>query len=167
MSDSTTVVSHLHTHHHDDYDEAKAQIHRAIGSIEDIEIIGSQVLVAAYVRPNKTANGFYVGTKAQKEDIWQGKAVLVLKLGPSAFDGDEAYLRAMFGDGPSIAPDDWVFVSCASGLPISLIGDGGQRVKGADHRGDPIDIFEWDGWPCRVIPAESIIGRINKPHSVV
>ena len=162
-----TAITALHKRHHDDYEEAKEQIRKALGDISAIEVFGSQVLVAAYVRPNKTTTGLYLSVKMQTEDIWQGKAVLVLKLGPSAYDGDDSYLRAIFGDRNPLAPGDWVFVRAADGHPMSLIGDGGERVMAKDHRGGEVPIFDWDGWPCRVVPAESIIGRINKPHSIV
>lgn len=164
---SSVEISRLHKHHHDDYDEAKAQIAQAVGSLADIEVFGRQIIVGAYVRPNKTAGGFYIPISAQKEDIWQGKAVLVLRVGPDAFTGNDDYVRAVFGPKGAPVPGDWVFLRSDSGLQVSLCGDGAERVKGKDHRGEPIDLYDWDGWPCRIVADDSIIGRINKPHTVV
>jgi hypothetical protein len=164
---STANVTALHGWHHDDYDEAIQQIKTHLGDISDLEVFGRQVVVAVYVRPSKNAAGIYQTAKAQQEDFWQGKAVLVLKCGPDAFSGSEEYARAMFGDKPPPQPDDWVFLRASDGMPINLCGDDAKRVQGKTFGGEMVDIFPWDGWPCRIVSDESIIGRINKPHSLV
>lgn len=156
----------LHKLHHDDYGEAVGHIHTMLGSIKDIEVFGRQVLVAVYVRPVKM-NGVYQTKRAQMEDVWQGKAVLVLKLGPDAFQGDDSYVAATFGAGGAPQTGDWLFASQQSGFPVSLSGDGAERVRASDFRGDPVDIYDWDGWPCRIVPDTDFIGRITKPHSIV
>ena len=164
---STANVSTLHKWHHDDYDEAKSQIRQSLGSIDDIEIFGRQVLVAVYVRPEKSANGLYMGAAAQREDVYQGKAMLVLKCGPDAFQGDNGYEEATFGKLGRPEPGDWVFARASSGEPLSLCGDGAERPTGATFGGEMVDIYGWDGWPCRLISDEAILGRMNKPHTIV
>jgi hypothetical protein len=166
MSQSQNATNLLNWHH-DDYEIAKRHIHQAIGSLDDIEVFGRQVLVAVYVRPNKTAKGFYQTTKAQMEDVYQGKSVLLLKAGPDAFVGDDGYVAAMFGSKGKPSPGDWLFVPASSGLSTWLIGDGAQRPQGEDFRNDPIDIYDWDGWPVRIIVDDAVIGRMNKPHQLV
>jgi hypothetical protein len=160
-------VSELHTRHHDDYETAKREIHQSLGSIEDIEVFGRQVLVACYVRPAKGANGLYATVKTQTEDVYMGKAVLILKCGPDAFQGDDGFKAAMFGDMPVPAAGDWMFVRPQDGVGVNLCGDGASRPKGEDFRGNQIDLYEWDGWPCRMISDDAFLGRMNKPHEVV
>jgi len=160
-------VSMLHKWHHDDYDEAKAQIHQSLGSIADLEVFGRQVLVAVYIRPNKSQTGLYQTVNAQKEDIYQGKAALILKCGPGAFKGEDSYVKAMFGDMPTPEPGDWVFVRPSDGLSISLCGDGASRPQGKTFHDEDVDLFAWDGWPCRILSDDSLIGRMNKPHTLV
>lgn len=160
-------ISALHKWHHDDYNEAKQQIHLMIGSLNDIEVFGRQVLVAMYVRPPQKANGLYMTSKQQEEDIYQGKAGLVLKVGPGAFQGDQSYISGTFGTRGAPVLEDWVFIRASSGFPLNLIGEGAQRIKVASFGGREIDMFDWDGWPCRIVDDEAFIGRINKPHHIV
>jgi len=158
----------LHKHGHDDYEVAKQHIHQMIGDFTEIEIFGRQVLVAVYVRPNRNpVTGLFMTTKEQKEDIWQGKAVLVLKCGPDAFQGDDGYVASTFGPGGAPKPGDWLFAAQQSGFPVSLSGDGAARVKAKDHRDEEMDVYEWDGWPCRIVPDDNFIGRLTNPTGVV
>jgi hypothetical protein len=165
--DSTKTASMLHKWHHDDYEKAKQEIHQALGSTDDLEIFGSRVLVAVYVRPDKNASGFYMGPKKQIEDIYNGKVVLIIKCGPDAFQGDDGWLKALVGDKAAPTPGDWCFVQASLGEPIMFCGDGAARCKGKDSIGREIDIYEWDGWPCRIINHTDLIGRMNRPHEVV
>jgi hypothetical protein len=164
---STANTNLLHQWHHDDYEEAKRQIYQHLGDTSDLEIFGRQVVVAVYVRPNKTAGGFFLTVDAQKEDVWQGKAVLIVKMGPDAFRGDDSYVEATYGFKGAPRPGDWVFLRAQDGLAVSLCGDGASRAQGKDMRGSAVDIYGWDGWPCRIVADETVIGRINKPHEIV
>ena len=165
---STATVSTLHTSwHHDDYDIAKDQIRQQLGNLDDLEIFGRQVCVACYIRPNVTKAGWYVTINQQMEDVWQGKAVLIVKCGPDAFTGDVAYLEAMFGRGGPPRVGDWVFMRSADGLQVSLCGEGAARVQGKDGAGRAVDVYAWDGWNCRIVGDEQILGRINNPHVIV
>lgn len=152
----------------DDYAISKMHIMQSIGDIGDIDIFGRQVLCAVFCRPNVTPKGFYIGAKEVKEDWWQHKVVMVLKLGPEAFKGDDSYHNAVFGDGIAVPQvGDWLVANASAGIQISLCGDGGARPKGKDHHGHEMDIYEWDGWPCRIIGDDCFLGRITKPHGVI
>ena len=165
---SEVTYSRLHKWHHDDYGIAKQDILRQVGDISECEVFGRQVLCAVYIRPAFNPNNKLTYTeKQQAEDIAQGKAVLVLKLGPSAFDGDEDYLRSMFKDGIAPKPGDWLFARAAAGEPMQISGEGAERVEYEDRRDERQKSYPFDGWPCRVISDESFIGRVDKPHQVV
>lgn len=162
---------HLHNWGHTDYDDAKRQIWQMLGDISEFRLFGRQVLLAAYVRPSKSevpGKSAWYHTKAeQKEDWWQGKAALVVKTGPSAFDGDKDYISAQYGDEGAPKIGDWVFLAAGSGQDFSIKGEGAARCKGTDHRGDEIDLYDWDGWPCRVVLDDTIIGAMTRPASIV
>lgn len=160
-------VSRHHRPFFDDYEVAKQLIHQALGDLSKFDVFGRNVLVAVFCRPNITPGGFYLGVKEIKEDWFQHKVVLVLKVGPDAFKGDKSYLDAMFGDAPPPKPDEWLIANASAGIQINLMGEGGSRPQGKDHRGNPIDVFEWDGWPCRIISDESFLGRLERPHEIV
>jgi hypothetical protein len=162
------AITRHHKPAYDDYEIAKDHIHQALGDITDIEVFGRQVLVAVFCRPIVNDRGFFQTVKEIKEDWWQHKAVLILKLGPDAFNGTEAYLNATFGSGvPAPKPNEWLFANASAGLQVNLMGDGASRPQGKDYAGRPIDLFEWEGWPCRIIGDDNFLGRLVKPHSVV
>ena len=160
-------ISRHHRPFYSDYDAAKMHILQAVGDLTDFEVFGRGVLCAVFCRPNVTPGGIYIPVKEIKEDWWQHKAALILKTGPDAFSGDDTYLRAMFGAAPKPEGGDWVFSNASSGIQMNVMGDGASRPRGKDHRGEEMDIFEWDGWPCRIIGDENFLGRVVMPHSVV
>lgn len=169
---SAKTVSQLHKQGHADYDIAKKEIHQALGNISSEQVWGRQVLCAVYVRPNCTTlpNGtmIWVPTSSQEEDIWQGKALLVLALGPSAFKGDESYIKATFPDMANLPKvGDWLYARPNDGIAMSVMGDGASRPQGTDHLGRPVDKFDWDGWPCRILQDESFFGKMTAPHKIV
>lgn len=153
----------------DDYELAKQQMRQSLGDIEDIEVFGRTVLVAVYVRPNTNpTTGFVLASaKEQSADAWQGKAVLIIKVGPDAFAGDESYVKAMYGPKGVPQVGDWVFMRANDGDSMHLIGDGFERPKGLDFNKRPIDLYDWNGWPCRLIGDTSIIARANKPSVIL
>lgn len=150
------VESTLHAWHHPDAKEAADEIRMAIGDLAGFEIFGSQVLVAPYVRPTKTAGGIIVTPKSVEEDIWQGKVALVLKVGPNAFDDtNKDQLRSFGGRFPEAG--DWVFHRIQDAFQFSYEGPGAVKPEGRAAK----------GWQCRLIYANDIYGRIPRPQSVV
>ena len=85
---------------------------------------------------------------------------------PLSYD-KHARRGTVFGDAPAPVAGDWLFAAQTAGISTSLSGDGAQRVKAEDRRGEVMDVYDWDGWPCRVLPDDQFIGRLQKPTSVV
>lgn len=162
-------TSRHHRPSHDDYNVAKMHIMQQVGDLDDAEPFGRQVLCAVFIKPNTNPAGLYIGEKEQAEDMWQSKVVMVLKKGPDAFNGAQSYLDATFGKGvPPPDVGDWLFVNASAGTQISLLlSDTSSRAQGVDWRGRAINLYGWDGWPCRLIDDSNFLGRIRKPHSVV
>lgn len=166
------VTNALHAWKHDDYDLARTHIFQMIGDISDYEVFGYDIIVAVYIRPNRNQKlGIYITTeietKKQQEDIFQGKVALIVKCGPSAFSGEDSYLRSMYGDKPPPAVGDWVTLRAHDGLPVSLMGEGASRPRFVDNRNIEQDIYNWDGWPCRFVSDKLVMGRTHKPHTIV
>lgn len=174
----TDGITRHHRPFYDDYDVCKAHIAQAIGNIDEMDLFGRQVLIAVFCRPNTmkvrkhdgTDTFIYLPVKEIKEDWWQHKAALILKVGPEAFKGDDegTYHNATFGRG-KLAPQvgDWLVANPSAGQQMNLSGEGANRPKAVDQRGEEFDIFEWDGWPCRIVPDDCFVMRIKNPHSVV
>lgn len=94
-----------------------AEIHSAIDrALEQFEVFHNQVLVAIWLRSEKTAGGLILPDSVRDEDKWQGKVGLVLKKGPMAFKSDS---RNNF-EGQDVAVDDWIMYRVSDGFPVDI-----------------------------------------------
>lgn len=93
------------------YAEAAA----SIGDLTDVRIFNNQLLVAIYMRPEKTQGGLYLPDKTRDEDKWQGSAGFVLKKGPLAF-------KHVDFEGQNIEPGEVVVYRTSDGLPKDING---------------------------------------------
>lgn len=158
----------LHNWHHENYEIAKQDIAVQMGDISTEEIFGRQVLCAVYVRPlMNPKSGLTVTEKQQAEDVHQGKVMLVLKCGPSAFQGEAEYVEATYGPKGAPKPGDWLWSRATAGDTQSIAGEGAVQVRYEDRHGEKHDAYGFQGWPCRVLSDEDFIGRTATPHSVV
>ena len=90
----------------------------AVGDVSPIEIFNNQILVAIYIRPEKTSGGILLANQTRDEDKWQGKMGLVLKKGPSAFvDESQNWFN-----GVDVAVGDWVFFRPSDGWGLEVNG---------------------------------------------
>lgn len=108
-----------------------------VGDLDDIELAGDRVLVASYMRPEKTAGGIIRPDTNKAEDVWQGKVGLVLKWGPDAFinhETGELYKQ-------NFKPGEWV---------LFFIGDGRA--------------FEFNKAPCRIVRDVHLFARVKTPE---
>ena len=62
-------------------EDPKEEIWKAVGDLADFQLFGNEVLVAIYIRPQKTSSGIFLTDNYRDEDKWQGKIGLVLKTG--------------------------------------------------------------------------------------
>lgn len=88
-------------------------------TIPGIHLKQNHVLVGVYMRPDKTKSGLYLSDQTRKEDEHQGKAALVLALGPSAFVSDEE--REFLPEQISKV-GDWVSLWVQDGRKINIRG---------------------------------------------
>jgi co-chaperonin GroES (HSP10) len=88
---------------------------KQVGDLSQVEVFNNQVLVAIYMRPEKSKSGIYVGPGAQKEDEYQGKAMLILKTGPSAFQSDDKWFTH---GGPKVG--DWIIARPGDTWQLSI-----------------------------------------------
>jgi co-chaperonin GroES (HSP10) len=65
--------------------DKKAAILEALGDLSEYEVQSDEVLVATYVRNKVTDGGVHLPDSTVNEDRYQGKAGLILKMGPRAF----------------------------------------------------------------------------------
>jgi hypothetical protein len=91
-----------------------------VGPVVDrLNILNTQVLVAVYIRPEKTKGGIIWTDATRDEDQHQSKVGLILKKGPIAFvEGDE---KKWFGD-ITFNNHDWIVFRPSDGWPVTING---------------------------------------------
>tara|TARA_R110000868_G_scaffold73119_1_gene212542 strand:+ start:435 stop:830 length:396 start_codon:yes stop_codon:yes gene_type:complete len=97
-------------------EDQRAKLLSAVGDLSEIEIMHNQILVAVYIRPEKTSSGIYLTSNTRDEDRYQGKAGLVLKKGPLAFVDDDVNKFK----GQNVEVGDWVFYRVSDGFQVTI-----------------------------------------------
>jgi co-chaperonin GroES (HSP10) len=96
--------------------DPKTKIREEIGDLDGIQLFGNQILVAVYIRPEKTKSGIYLTNQTLEEDRYQGKVGLVLGRGALAFvDPEEKYFGGM-----EAKEDDWIVFRPSDGFQITI-----------------------------------------------
>jgi co-chaperonin GroES (HSP10) len=110
-----------------------------IGDISAFDIFNNQILVAVYIRPNKTKSGIYLSDQSREEDKVQGKVGLVVKKGPAAFvDETSEWFKDI-----SVEVNDWVVFRPSDGWSITV-----NNVL------------------CRIIDDTAVRGKVDVPDRV-
>lgn len=138
----------------DEEEDHKQEIFTRIGEIDGIFLF-NEVLVAKYIR-EKISEHLVASAETRREDIWQGVVGLVLMVGPTAFQDDEAtkfpweaWIRAKViterGQAP-IKRGDWVLYRSSDGWDKDL------QLTG-----------EYEVAHCRVLQDAHIRGKVKYP----
>jgi co-chaperonin GroES (HSP10) len=94
---------------------------RKLNGLPDIEVFHHHILVAKYIRTTVGTSGRIIAaSQTQKEDEYQGKVGLVIKIGPGAFLDDGAVTFR----GISVKPDDWVLYRNSDGWDMDYVVPG-------------------------------------------
>lgn len=109
------------------------------GKIPGFELMANRVLLGLYVRPEKTKSGIILSDNTRAEEKFQGKAAVVLAMGPSAFVSDDHF---SFQE-QTLKVGDWVSLWVTDGRAISI-----------------------NGAECRVIRDQDISMKIPAPDQV-
>ena len=108
----------------------------AVGDLTREEVLSDLVLVATYIRPEKTAGGIIRPIDNIKEDELQGKVGLILKMGPQATEyTDDTPATCQVGD--------WVVYDIKAGWAVTI-----NEVA------------------CRLVPYARLRMRISSPDVV-
>jgi co-chaperonin GroES (HSP10) len=119
--------------------DPKEMLLKELGDISKVELLNTQVLVAVYIRPEKTKGGIIMAAKARDEDRHQSKVGLILKTGPSAFvDEDGKWFSDL-----DLKAGDWIVFRPSDGWNITV-----------------------NGILCRMFDDTAIRARIPHPDSV-
>lgn len=121
------------------------EIFDALGPLDDFPLFFGAVLVAKYIRTDIGTGVLIAAEDTRREDEFQGKAGLVLKLGPLAFKNRP---DADFG-GAMVKRGDWAVYGASDGRDLDLRTLDGMNVI---H--------------CRRIQDAEIWGTTNSPDRV-
>ena len=110
-----------------------------IGDISAFEIFNNQILIAIYVRPQKTKSGILLPDQMRDEDKIQGKVGLVVKKGPAAFvDETSEWFKDI-----TVNEGDWVVIRPSDGWAITVI-----------------NVL------CRIVDDTAVRGKVDAPDRV-
>lgn len=113
-----------------DVDPAEV-IRKEMGDISDIEIFHNQVLVAIYIRPEKTKSGLYLSSQTRDEDKYQGKVGLIIKKGADAFVDESG----KWFKGVNLDVGDWIYFRPSDGWQVTVHGHLCRILDDTDVRG--------------------------------
>jgi co-chaperonin GroES (HSP10) len=119
-------------------EDPKKKLLDQLGDISDIELFHNQVLLAVYLRPEKTKSGLILTADHLDEDRYQSKVGLLVKQGPLAFEQDGNWFTGM-----TFQEHDWLIFRPSDGWSITV-----------------------NGVLCRIFDDISIKGRAPHPDSV-
>ena len=137
---------------HVDIDPLKKKILDKVGDLSGYEIANNEVLVAIYLRDEKTPGGIVLPHKNLKEDLFQAKAHLVLKIGSACrFVRSDPQSRITYG--LDIKLHDWVVLKPSDAWALDV-----------NMRPDVLD--RKDYVPCRMVFDDMIRARIAHPGMV-
>jgi co-chaperonin GroES (HSP10) len=119
--------------------DPKKKLLEELGDLSNVEIFNNQVLVAVYLRPEKTKSGIHLPDQHRSEDRIQSKVGLVIKKGPDAFkDPDGKWFN-----GYTVNENEWIIFRPSDGWSITV-----------------------NGVLCRMIDDVNFRGRIDHPDRV-
>jgi len=130
----------------------KQSILNKVGNLDGYEIANNEVLCAIYLREEKTPGGIVLPHQNLKEDLYQAKAHLVLKIGSACrFVRTDVNTGVIYG--VPIQLHDWIVLrpSDAWALDINMM---------------PSILSREDFVPCRMIFDDQIRARIAHPGMV-
>src|SRR5690349_7662194 len=82
---SVVQTARLHGWAHDDLEEARQEIMDALGDLSGLNVWRTQCVIADYLAPEKLKSGLITPHSLQEEDIFQGKAGMLVWIGAQAF----------------------------------------------------------------------------------
>jgi co-chaperonin GroES (HSP10) len=93
--------------------DPREEIIRQLPDLKHVEVFNNMVLVAVYERPDKTASGIILTGNTKDEDKYQGKAALIIKLGPIANEANASR-------GGELAVGDWIAIRPSDGWAVTI-----------------------------------------------
>lgn len=130
--------------------DPRIDLQNRIGNIDHIQLLHNQVLVATYIRPEKTKGGLIIPQSTRDEDKHQGKVGLVIAKGPLAFvsDGQTDF------KGQDVPIGKWISYRMSDGWQFVIKGNATfDNPKGE--------------WHCRMLQDIDVKAIISHPDDLI
>lgn len=108
-----------------------------LGDISGIELFNNQILVATYIRPEKTKGGIFMTDRARDEDRFQSKIGLVVGKGPSAFQEEEG---SNWFNGRHVEEGEWIIFRPSDGWSLTVNGVSCRILSDTQVKGTVNDV---------------------------
>jgi hypothetical protein len=132
--------------------DEKEAILSKLGDLSAVQIAQNEVLVAIYIRPEKSAGGILLTDRTRKEDNYQGKVGLVVKIGSACrFVRTDPDTGVTYG--VPIDLYDWVVTRPSDTWPMD--------VNGGEDTSDPKAFTN-----CRLVFDDQIRMKIPNPGMI-
>lgn len=103
-------------------DPERREIIDKLGDLTHVKVAQNEFLMAIYVRSNRTPSGLYMTDKSVKEDVYQGKVGLVVKIGDACkFVRVDDTSRRIYG--VAVTLYDWVVVRPSDTWALEINGN--------------------------------------------
>lgn len=102
-------------------DDDKDTIFAELGDLGSIKLPLNQILVAIYKAPERTKGGIIRPDIVRQEDVWQGVAGLVVKMGPHCYEQTSG-LDYEWVEEDRCSVGDWVMFRRADGIRVDVCG---------------------------------------------
>lgn len=135
----SVVVPHRAIERVSQSSDPKQAILDTVGNLSGVHLLADMVLLGTYIRPQKTAGGIIRPDTNVQEDVWQGKAGLVLKLGPDAFEDTPDYNF----NGQKVNIGEWCIYKVGDAWSLNI-----------------------NGYPCRLVRDVNIRLTVDDPQIV-
>lgn len=98
--------------------DPKQKLIDEIGDLSTVEVFNNDVVVAVYMRPEKTKSGLIMPDQHLDEDRHQSKVGIIVKMGPRAFEPNDAG----WYEGDTFNVGDWVVFRPSDGWLVTIHG---------------------------------------------
>jgi co-chaperonin GroES (HSP10) len=121
-----------------------------VGKLGHIKLLHNQVLVATYIRPERTKFGLIIPQTTRDEDMYQGKVGLVIAIGPLAFVND----NQIDFRGQNVELGSWISYRMSDGWPLTI-------------KGNPTSDNPKGEWHCRMLQDIDLKAVISHPDDLI
>lgn len=100
--------------------DPKEKILAELGDISSVKLLNNNIMIAVYIRPEKTKGGIIINDRVRDEDRFQSKIGMIVAMGPSAFKEDDSDPK--WFNGMTFNVGDWVLFRPADGWTVTVNG---------------------------------------------